>query len=297
MAVYLPAVYDTAAGAKRRYPVIEAFHGYPGSPGTWIEKMDVLSRLDQEMASGRMAPTVVLFPYLTPRHFLDTECTNLVGSAQSETFLTTDVPAYASAHLRIRTDRAAWGAIGFSAGGFCAMNLSLRHPDRYAAAASLSGNAGPGIRVGDGSENTTNNVVWRLRHLPQPPVSWYVVWSVDDRASRDGSREIVRSVRAPLAVTPVELRHGGHNHAFWRRVQGPAFDWLSARLARDIPDTGPRAPYPSASPPAPWPSSLRPRPGEPGAGPPPSAAPAGRGAAPSARRPSGPPRAGRPPGG
>ncbi|GAB1640737.1 alpha/beta hydrolase-fold protein [Krasilnikovia sp. MM14-A1259] len=240
MAVYLPAAYDTPDGASRRFPVIEAFHGYPGSPRTWIDKLNVLSRLDKEMADGRMAPTVVLFPYLTPQHFLDTECTNMVGGPQAETFLTTDVPAYAAAHLRVRTDRAGWGAMGFSAGGFCAMNLGLKHPDRYAAAVSMSGDAASGIKVGDGSENTTNNVAWRLRNLPQPTLSLYVVWSADDKA-RTGSREVVRLAKPPMTVTAVELPHGGHNHAFWRRTEGPAFDWLSARLARDLPDTGRRA--------------------------------------------------------
>ncbi|MFI7596606.1 alpha/beta hydrolase [Actinoplanes sp. NPDC049681] len=235
MGVYLPAAYDTAAGASLRFPVIEAFHGYPGSPSTWIRRLDVLRHLDREMAEGRMAPTVVLFPYQTPRRLLDTECTDIVGGPRTETFLTQDVAAYAAAHLRVRTDRAAWGLIGYSAGGFCAMNLALRHPERYTAAASLSGDSGPAIRIGDGSEHTTNNVAWRLRHLPQPRVALYVSWAADDVESRDGSRDVVRLARRPLSVNPVELPRGGHSHALWRRMSPPAFDWLSGHLARGVP--------------------------------------------------------------
>jgi enterochelin esterase-like enzyme len=232
MGVYLPAAYDTPAGATRRFPVIEAFHGYPGSPNTWIRRLDVVRRLDDEMSAGRMAPTVVLFPYQTPRRLLDTECTDLVRGPQTETFLTEDVAAYAIGHLRVRTDRDGWGLIGYSAGGFCAMNLALRHPDRYAAAASLSGDSDPAIVIGDGSENTTNNVAWRLRNLPQPRLELYVAWAADDTESRDGSRTVVSLARSPLTVTAAELPSGGHSHTVWRRMEGPAFDWLSARLVR-----------------------------------------------------------------
>ncbi|BCJ53486.1 esterase [Actinoplanes sp. NBRC 14428] len=233
MGVYLPAAYDLPG---RRFPVIEVFHGFPGSPSTWIRRLDVVRHLDREIGAGRMAPTVVLFPYQTPRRLLDTECTNLAGGPQTETFLTEDVAAYATTHLRVRADRAAWGLIGYSAGGFCAMNLALRHPGRYAAAASLSGDSGPAITIGDGSEHTTNHVAWRLRHLPQPRVDLYVAWAADDTESRDGSRDVVRLARPPLRVTAVELPHGGHSPALWRRMEGPAFDWLSSRLARSVPD-------------------------------------------------------------
>jgi enterochelin esterase-like enzyme len=159
MYVYLPAAYRDD---DERFPVIEAFHGAPGTPQYWLNRLKVKSYLDAEMAAGRMAPTVVLFPQQTPDPTLDTECTNLHDGPQAETFLTVDVPAYARAHYRIRTDRAGWGLTGYSAGAFCAVNLALRHPSQYAAAASLAGYASPGIRIGDGSERTTNQPGWRL---------------------------------------------------------------------------------------------------------------------------------------
>ncbi|WP_199512622.1 alpha/beta hydrolase [Nucisporomicrobium flavum] len=237
MGVYLPAAYDSPEGAGRRFPVIEMFHGYPGSPSTWVRRLKVVQHLDEEILAGRMAPTVVLLPYQTPRRLLDTECTDLAGGPQTETFLTEDVATYAATHYRVRTDRAGWGLMGYSAGGFCAMNLALRHPHRYAAAASLSGDAGPGIKVGDGSENTTNNVAWRLQNLPQPRAAFYVAWAADDRESRDGSRAVVRLARPPLTVTAVELPGGGHSHSLWRRMESPALDWLSGHLARAVPVT------------------------------------------------------------
>jgi enterochelin esterase-like enzyme len=180
MYVYLPAAYRTGHG---RYPVIEALHGYPGSPKKWPTRLQVQSHLDQEIAAGRMPPTIVIFPWETPQHLLDTECTNLVRGPQAETFVTVDVPAYVTAHYRARPERAAWGLTGYSAGAFCAINLALRHPSQYAAAASLSGYSSPGIKIGDGSEYTTNNPGWRLGHLPQPAVALWLGWAADDKAS------------------------------------------------------------------------------------------------------------------
>jgi enterochelin esterase-like enzyme len=230
--VYLPPGYGRHT--HKRYPVIEALHGYPGSPRTWIRRLNVQGWLTQEIDAGRMAPTVVLFPYQTPKQLLDTECTNLVHGPQAETFLTRDVPAYARAHLRVRTDRAGWALIGYSAGGFCATNLALRHPAEYSAAASLSGYSDPGITVGDGSEKTTNNDAWRLANLPQPAVSLYLAWAGDDLPTRRDSLRIARLAHAPLAVTTAVLAHGGHSDAAWQEMEAPAFDWLSAHLARPV---------------------------------------------------------------
>ncbi|GAA4604068.1 dienelactone hydrolase [Actinoplanes octamycinicus] len=235
MMVYLPAAYFTPEGARLRFPVIEALHGYPGTPESWVRRLDIVDHLDREITAGRMAPTVVLLPRQTPDRLLDTECTNLVGGAQAETYLTVDVPDWARTHLRIRTDAAAWGLIGYSAGAFCAMNLALKHPDRYTAAASLSGFADPGIKVGDHSEKTTNNIAWRLAHLPQPPIALWIGWAADDHGASRGSRDVVRLARAPLTVTTAIVPKGGHSHATWQEMEAPAFDWLSAHLARPAP--------------------------------------------------------------
>ena len=227
--VYLPAGYGER---HERYPVIEATHGYPGSPKAWLRRLNALGYLNQEIAAGRMAPTVVVFPYQTPRALVDTECANLTRGPQAETYLTRDVPAAIKARYRVRTDRAAWGLIGYSAGGFCSTNLLLRHPHEYAAAASLSGYAEAGITIGDGSQNTGNNPAWRLRHLPHPAVGLYLAYANDDKHSRVDNQLLARLATAPIAVTTAVVAHGGHSDAVWRAMEAPAFDWLSSWLAR-----------------------------------------------------------------
>ncbi len=72
-------------------------------------QLDAVGVLDREIEAGRMAPTIVLFPYQTPKPSLDTECTNMANGPQTETFLTEDVPAFAAAHLRYGPIRARGG--------------------------------------------------------------------------------------------------------------------------------------------------------------------------------------------
>jgi enterochelin esterase-like enzyme len=233
MYVYLPPGYDPASPV--RYPVIEALHGYPSTPSQWLHALGVQSILDREIAAGRMAPTVVLFPYQSPEPLrLDTECTNLVGSAQTETFLTRDVPAFVRGHYRVRPDQAGWGLIGFSAGGYCATQLLLRHPGQYAAGASLSGYVDPGIRVGDGSEHTTYNIVWRLRHLPIPAVALYLTCARSDAEPFANTLAIAKAGHAPLQLTTAYIKGGGHTTQSWRAMEAPAFDWLSTWLGQPL---------------------------------------------------------------
>ena len=233
MYAYLPPGYDTHP--TTRYPVVEALHGYPGTPLLWLTKLTVTEILNREIAAGRMAPTVVLFPYQTPDPLLDTECTNLVGGPQTETFLTKDVPTFAAAHLHVRTDPGSWGLIGYSAGGYCASDLLLRHPGQYAAAASLSGYADPGIRVGNGSEHTTYNDAWRLTHLPVPAVALYLACAKADQYALRGTQELARAAKSPLSLTTAYINGGGHNSQTWSAMEAPAFDWLSTWLGQPLP--------------------------------------------------------------
>ncbi|BCJ47784.1 esterase [Actinoplanes ianthinogenes] len=237
MYVYLPPGY--AEHPSTRYPVVEALHGYPGSPAQWLHRLHVETILNNEIDAGRMAPTVVLFPYQTPDPTRDTECTNLAGGPQTETFLTADVPAAARARFHVRTDAAGWGLVGYSAGGYCATDLLLRHPGQYAAGASLSGYATPGIPVGQGTENTVYNDLWRLAHLPIPAVSLYLSCARTDRAPLRDALALARAARAPLTVTTSYVGGGGHNAQTWQAMEAPAFDWLSTSLGRPVvPETG-----------------------------------------------------------
>jgi enterochelin esterase-like enzyme len=235
---YLPPGYDTSTGRRTRYPVIEAFDGFPGAPSTWLKRLNVQAILDREIDAHRMAPTIVLFPYQTDSYTKDTECVDAVGGQKYDTFLTVDVPAATQQLFRVRTDRAAWGMIGYSAGGFCAANLSLRHADRYAAAVVLSGyfetltSAATGdLYHGNKQVQNLNTPLWRLKNLPQPALAMYIACAEDDRSAYSDMLRFATVAHAPLRVTTAVVPRGGHTKAVWEALEAPTFDWLSSWLA------------------------------------------------------------------
>jgi pimeloyl-ACP methyl ester carboxylesterase len=246
---YLPPGYDSAEGKRTRYPVIEAFDGYPGTPNTWLRRLDVQNILDKEINSHRMAPTVVLFPYQSLNPAKDTECVDALGGGRWDTFLSVDVPAVAGKVLRVRTDRAAWGNIGYSAGGFCAANLALRHPDRYAAAVSLSGYFTPltGGAIGQPYQGSPalfdeNSPLWRAQNLPAPNLALYVACAKDDHPAYTQMVRLGGVVRAPMRLTTSTIPHGGHTKPVWEALEPPAFDWESSWLAAPQPMPTPKPP-------------------------------------------------------
>lgn len=90
--VYLPAAYFQPSQAKRRFPVLELFHGYPGGPRNWVSQMHLARVLDAEIASGSLPPVIAVIPTDNDPG-RDSECVDAVGGQRNETYLAVDVPA------------------------------------------------------------------------------------------------------------------------------------------------------------------------------------------------------------
>jgi enterochelin esterase-like enzyme len=235
---YLPAGYDSPAGARTRYPVVEAVDGFPGSPNTWLVSLRAGQYLDNEIAQRRMAPTVVIFPTQVLDPTRDSECVDAAGGAQFDTYLSTDLRQAVSEQFRVRDDRAGWSIIGTSTGGFCAINLALRHPGLYAAAASLSGyftaltdGTTGDLYRGDALLRDENSPQWRVGHLPVPPTPMYLGVARDDRSGFQAVQDFAAAAKPPVSLTTVIVPQGGHTGAVWRTLLPSAFDWLSGQLA------------------------------------------------------------------
>jgi enterochelin esterase-like enzyme len=241
---YLPPGYDDRLKAEQ-LPVLEVLDGYPGSPHVWFSALHAQSLLDQEIVSGRMAPTVVIFPYQSPSSTHDTECVDAVGGLAVDTFLAVDVPTTVIHEFRVRPDGAAWGLLGYSTGGYCSVNLAMRHPTRFAAAASLSGDLHPTIDAttgnlfaGDETARNLNDPLWRVAHLPPVPVALYLATGLDDRSLLPEIGQFTALARPPMRVTTAGISRTGHTEAAWRAMQPPAYDWISSWLAGPLPSSG-----------------------------------------------------------
>lgn len=246
--VYLPAGYTDPAQAAVRYPVVEWLPGFPGEPREVVALFGVTDLVDAAIAEHRMPPAVVLVPDTNgePRFGHDEECVDASHGALDDTYLTTDLHDWALHTLRVRPEREAWALSGWSSGGYCAMNLALRHPDLYSIAVSQSGydRTPDDIVTGDlfaGRPDlaAANDVVAHLRDRPAPTAILATAG-----ADEDDEQAALARLRA-AAVPPVTLvTHtfpgGGHNQVAVRAQLPPLVDWLGRRLPAPVaPSTPP----------------------------------------------------------
>lgn len=227
--VSLPPEYNQPAYAHKRFPVIELLHGYPGSPTTWFHAMDVRTRLQDAMGAGA-TPFVLVVPQISVPGAPDLECTDLPGQPQIATFLTSEVHAVVSSHFRVRDDRAGWGAMGYSEGGYCAAQLTLRHPELFAAGVDIAGYDQPLSTLFD--QYPAQRAAGRLSTLLRaaPPVAIYASASAQDPQSSGSLTALLRGVRAPTTVTAKLYGQGGHNTADWSAQLTGDFLWLSRHV-------------------------------------------------------------------
>jgi hypothetical protein len=114
----------------------------------------------------------------------------------------------------------------------------MRHPDKYAAAVSLSGYFTPlvGGPIGNpykGSQAlfNQNSPLWRAQNLPAPKVALYVACAKDDHAAYREMVDLGTAVRPPTRLTTSTVPNGGHSKPVWEVLEPPAFDWESSWLA------------------------------------------------------------------
>ena len=201
--VYLPAGYTDRRQARRRYPVIETFHGYPGRPEQWLDSMALGEVLDEQVSLGRMSPAIVIAPELEIPPGRDTECVDggTAGPAM-ETWLTTDVPEWAARTLRVRLDRSSWATAGLSAGGGarrwrrCSTRPATAR--RWSSVAtSTRTSARPTSRSPHGSpQGRRYDLVALVRRAP-PPVAIWMETSHSDKVSYRSSADFLAAVRGP----------------------------------------------------------------------------------------------------
>ena len=232
--VSLPPEYGQAAYAHAQFPVVELFHGYPGSPTTWFHAMDVRAKLADAVGAGA-TPVVLVIPQISVAGAPDLECTDLPGQPQIATFLTTEVRSVVTTHFRVRSDRAGWAAMGYSEGGYCAAQLVLRHPELFAAGVSLSGYDAPESSAFDSLPALKKAGSLSVLLRSAPPVALFASASSQDPQSSGSLTSLRTGARAPTLVTTQLFPQGGHNTADWSAGLPVNFAWLSRHLPRLTP--------------------------------------------------------------
>ncbi|HET7279069.1 MAG TPA: alpha/beta hydrolase-fold protein [Dermatophilaceae bacterium] len=233
VAVLLPQGYDPRSA--RRYPVVEAFHGVPGTVNSWLSGMHAQAAFDGLVTARQLAPSIVVLPQVNIPYGLDSECIDgPPGTPQTETWLATDIPRFVATHFRVRLDRGSWAAAGFSEGAYCAALVGMHHPGVFGAALALGGYFRPIFSL-DYQPYTArtlplrDNLIWVAGHRP-PALALWIQTSHQDGLSYPSTAAFLRAVRRPLSVTTLIIKTGGHRESLWATELPTALRWLAASL-------------------------------------------------------------------
>lgn len=248
--IYLPAAYFKGA-RDQSFAVIELFHGYTGHPGDF-RNLGLAGQLDTEIAAGRIPPVVAVVPRTYDS--ASTECVDGIDGEKDETYLTQDVYDDVVNTFRVQSGRT-WATLGISTGGFCAANLGLHHPERYAASASLSGYFTAGEDPGTGRlyggrgrfSRNANSPLWWVEHRTPAAPPLFLFASAGDPSAVKAANVMAAATRKHAKQLPLEydlLPSGGHNWGVWSAAFGPAVDWIAQYLPAPLasPQTLPEAP-------------------------------------------------------
>ena len=166
--VYLPPGYDDPGNTSRRYPVVYLVHGFPGRAADWFTAGQAGRAMDVLLGRHLVPPMILASPDAAAgRGLYDSECLDAVDGPAEGTFLTGTVVSYVDSHYRTVADRSARAIGGMSSGGYCALNLGLRHTDRYSVILSSEPYGDPG-RVG------YSHLAWRRSLMAANTPSGYI---------------------------------------------------------------------------------------------------------------------------
>jgi S-formylglutathione hydrolase FrmB len=238
--VYLPPEYFQPRYRTRTFPAAVVLTGYPGTAEALVDKLNYPRTASRLAKDGRMQPMilVMLRPTVAPPR--DTECVDIPGGPQTETFFAKDLPDAVLAHYRVGRKPGSWGIIGDSTGGYCALKLAMHHPEVYAAGAGLSAYYKAPIdpTTGDlfqGDEGLRNraDLLWYLKRMPAPDTSLLVSSSKVGESNYKDTLKFIERAKATkrTRISSIILESGGHNFNTWRREIPGTLQWISGRLS------------------------------------------------------------------
>ena len=112
------------------------------TPADWMRSGNAIPVIDDYSRSHGGKTPIFVFVDSGGSFNNDTECVN-GPRGQAADHLTRDVRPFVVAQFGASADSAAWGVVGWSMGGTCAVDLTVMHPDLFHAFVDIAGDHGP----------------------------------------------------------------------------------------------------------------------------------------------------------
>jgi S-formylglutathione hydrolase FrmB len=139
--VYLPPAWFKS-DPPPKLPVVMMIAGEFDTPGDWLRTGNAAKTIDDFVsAHGGNAPLFV-FVDSDGSFNNDTECVN-GNRGNAADHLTKDVVPFIISQFGASPASANWGVVGWSAGGTCAVDLTVMHPELFSTFVDIAGDLGP----------------------------------------------------------------------------------------------------------------------------------------------------------
>jgi S-formylglutathione hydrolase FrmB len=233
MCVILPDRSWQDARGDHKHPTLYLLHGLSDDHTIWQRRTSI-ERYVQGLDLAVVMPAV-------HRSFY----TDMVQGYPYWTFVSQELPALARSFFPLSAARAENYVAGLSMGGYGALKMALSHPDRYAAAASLSGalDVAGGMRDKDpdwraemkrvfgsarqlaGSDNDLFHLAERVAHADGAKPLLYQWCGAEDELYGESVRFRAHAAGLGLPLT-YEEGPGAHDWGCWDRQIQRVLDWL-----------------------------------------------------------------------
>ena len=238
--VWVPKEYDQLQHRLTRYPTVMVLPGQPSTPEAMFNGFTFGQQATRAIDSGKIKPFIAVFPPLMIAPPRDTECTDVPGGPQADTWLATSVREQVIRSVRAERTGAKWSAMGFSTGGFCAAKMLLRHRSEFSAAVSIGGyfdsETDPttgSLFKGSTRLRNENSPIWLIKPPPQRQTNLLIVASKQDKDTwvpgakyADTSQMVTQSSGIP-GVATLLMATGGHNYNTYGPTLPQSLAWLA----------------------------------------------------------------------
>lgn len=213
------------------FPVLYLLHGLSDDHTMWMRKTSI----ERYAAAKGIA---VVMPAANRSFYSD-----MMHGARYWTFISEELPNIVSAYFSVSTEREDTFAAGLSMGGYGAFKLALNFPEKFAAAASLSG----ALKLETTRERfpedyhnifgtaTVNNTIHDLYHLVEihkntglELPALYQCCGTEDFLY-DINAEFKRHCENNNVTLTYEEGPGGHEWAYWDKQIERVIQWLPVR--------------------------------------------------------------------
>ena len=104
------------------YPVLMQLHGLSDDEDSWIERSNLVRYVGE-------LPLIVVLPDGGASAYFNWRASDRLNHHRYEDLLIRDIPAHLTRHCSV--NRGPWAIGGLSMGGYGAMRLGLKYPDRF----------------------------------------------------------------------------------------------------------------------------------------------------------------------